>query len=229
MSEEEQRIKFYEVCKVASCAGFSAFLLIFVFKFIKEDAALDSQEFDVKNLTPSDFTLELEIGLAMWNNFYEKHYETEGKLKKNKDGMTYSPALYMKEVLGQRVEDILNNCLNQYKDELEKEKDNNREILHLNGPEEKNKIEVVDIHLAYNNEEMIKLLKDRGAALIAADWPAQRVVEKDINELLKVDAKLKQFTTPVSAFITFNSEKGVHSGLKLAKKFSENREIKIFG
>jgi len=158
MSEEEQRIKFYEVCKVASCAGFSAFLLIFVFKFIKEDAALDSQEFDVKNLTPSDFTLELEIGLAMWNNFYEKHYETEGKLKKNKDGMTYSPALYMKEVLGQRVEDILNNCLNQYKDELEKEKDNNREILHLNGPEEKNKIEVVDIHIAYNNEEMIDLL-----------------------------------------------------------------------
>ena len=43
--------------------------------------------------------------------------------------------------------------------------------------EEKNSINVAVMTLAFNNSDVIELLKKRGAAIFAEDWAEQRSVE----------------------------------------------------
>jgi len=61
---------------------------------------------------------------------------------------------------------------------------------------------------AYNNHELIKLLKDRGAAIIKHDFKEVEEVRQKITAKLKEKDTLYEWTRPTTAFITFEEEEG---------------------
>jgi hypothetical protein len=72
---------------------------------------------------------------------------------------------------------------------------------------------VVTIIFTYDNSKLIKLLKERGELIRAEDWKKVQKIETEINELK--EKKLEKLKTPISAFVTFESEEGQCRALKL--------------
>ena len=64
---------------------------------------------------------------------------------------------------------------------------------------------------AYNNGEVIKLLRKRGNCIKSEDWKGMDKVDSQINEIKK--NHLEDFTTPCSIFMSFELEEGVHRAL----------------
>lgn len=78
--------------------------------------------------------------------------------------------------------------------------------------------------LAFNNAEMIDLLKQRGTAIKAEKWDQQRKIEEEINQL-KSD-KFEELITPVSIFMTFECEEGVNRALSMDEQIKDNDNLK---
>lgn len=109
--------------------------------------------------------------------------------------------------------------------------------------EERSVVEILDIVFAYNNYQLIELLTERGAAITNCDWGATKEAEEKISKLIMIDENTvneenyNNLTTPVTAFITFNSDDGLNEALmyKKAEEFYEDLEgenfvsQKIFG
>ena len=72
------------------------------------------------------------------------------------------------------------------------------------------------IIFTYENSKLIKLLKERGELIRAEDWKKVQKIEAEINVLK--EKKLEKLKTPISAFVTFESEEGQCRALKLKKK-----------
>ena len=88
-------------------------------------------------------------------------------------------------------------------------------------------VKIADIAFAFNNAELIKLLRVRGQHIMYQNYDKMREVEKEIS-ILK-EAKYDDLTTPVDAFITFEAE----DGFIMAMEFEERKngsinETKIF-
>jgi len=67
-------------------------------------------------------------------------------------------------------------------------------------------VKIADIAFAFNNAELIKLLKTRGYYIKYQNFDKMRETEKKIS-ILK-DEKFRDLTKPVEAFITFEEEDG---------------------
>ena len=80
---------------------------------------------------------------------------------------------------------------------------------------QKKKIEIAYIHLAYDNQELIKLLLKRGKLLKEAKLTKYKDVENQINELLSKPENKDKFRRPVCAFVIFNQEEGLNLVQKL--------------
>lgn len=65
-------------------------------------------------------------------------------------------------------------------------------------------VKIADIVFAFNNSELIKLLRLRGAHIMYQRYDQMREVEKQISQLK--DEKFGDLTRPVSAFVTFEEE-----------------------
>lgn len=72
---------------------------------------------------------------------------------------------------------------------------------------------------AFNNSELISLLKQRGNAISTEKWDKQRDLDAKINQLKK--EKLQDFIRPVSVFMTFENEEACMR----AKYFNETISI----
>ncbi len=72
------------------------------------------------------------------------------------------------------------------------------------------RIETAIISFAFNNSELINLLKDRGNYIKYENYDKMREVDTKINELKNNPEKLESFTRPVSAYITMEDEEGVN-------------------
>jgi len=75
---------------------------------------------------------------------------------------------------------------------------------------------------------LIAALKERGTAIANCDWDTMRAKEQEITELIMEgesdvnEKNYRKLTTPVTAFITFNSDDGLNEALLYAKS------IKLF-
>jgi len=58
---------------------FIAIVFILTLYYLEETVHLDQKKFDVNTITASDYTVELDITTAMWNNFLKHHYDPIGK------------------------------------------------------------------------------------------------------------------------------------------------------
>ena len=61
---------------------------------------------------------------------------------------------------------------------------------------------------AFDNSELINLLKQRGAAIKFEKWDLMREINGKIDHLKSV--KLESFNRPVTAFLTFENEEGLN-------------------
>lgn len=102
-------------------------------------------------------------------------------------------------------------CLKDYmKTELEKLLTDKLREIKSSGSETSNikitEVKIADIVFAFNNAELIQLLKARGNHIMYQRFDAMRAVEKKISELK--DEKFRDLVKPVDAFITFEEEDG---------------------
>jgi hypothetical protein len=67
-------------------------------------------------------------------------------------------------------------------------------------------VKIADISFAFDNAELIKLLKLRGAHIMYQRYDSMREIEAKISELK--DSQYEKLTRPCDAFITFEAEDG---------------------
>jgi len=72
-------------------------------------------------------------------------------------------------------------------------------------PPEQIKIAVTTF--AFDNADLILLLRERGAAITCDNFDRMREIDAEINQLK--DEKLEKFVRPCSVFMTFESEEGL--------------------
>ena len=90
---------------------FSAFIYSLLIYWLESTSKLDQVKYDLKTITAGDFTVEFDITYEMYENFLEDIYEPTGKFEKDESGENYSPALYLKKYLSERVSEILSESI----------------------------------------------------------------------------------------------------------------------
>lgn len=112
--EEDQYEKYNQIAFVTVCVLFVAFFFILYIQYLKQNAKLDVLKYDLRTITASDFTVEMDITKNDWATFLQA-YETEGKEMENDLGQTNSPGLYFKTFLKDSVEEaIIETLTNKY-------------------------------------------------------------------------------------------------------------------
>ena len=66
------------------------------------------------------------------------------------------------------------------------------------------------ISFAYDNSEIINLLKERGAAIKYENYDSMRSINERIDSARNDPVKLDKFYRPVTAFLTFENEEGLN-------------------
>jgi hypothetical protein len=82
-------------------------------------------------------------------------------------------------------------------------------------------VKIADISFAFNNAELINLLKERGGHIVRQKYDKMREVEAKISQL-KTD-KFDDLTKPVDAFITFEEEDGSIIGQNFEDKKDKSK------
>ena len=70
------------------------------------------------------------------------------------------------------------------------------------------RIEIAATSFAFENAELITMLKKRGAAITADKFDEMRKIDAQINDYK--NANLDKCTRPCSVFMTFENEEGVN-------------------
>jgi len=70
------------------------------------------------------------------------------------------------------------------------------------------RINIAMMTFAFDNGELINLLKQRGNAIKFEKWDDMRKINKKIDELKAKN--LEKYNRPVAAFLTFENEEGLN-------------------
>lgn len=70
------------------------------------------------------------------------------------------------------------------------------------------KIYISLVTFAFDNAELITLLKERGNAIKFEKWDTMREINRKINELKTKN--VEKYNRPVAAFLTFENEEGIN-------------------
>ena len=158
-----------------------AFVYVMMIYQQKSSSKLDLLKYDVSIINAGDFTVELDISEDAYNNFLSNEYNPKGKPH------NISPGKYLKMYLKKKVDDIISRhmqwrILKEEEEAIEKDdskgdsfmrRETSRNTMLDTFDEkkkqfldpyvnEKYKVRVADITFAFNNYELIKLLKQRG-------------------------------------------------------------------
>jgi hypothetical protein len=79
---------------------------------------------------------------------------------------------------------------------------------------------VKDIQFAYNNYEVIAILKKRGYAISQCQWDMVKQFDNQLTEYVKNEENYSKLTVPACAFITFESDDGFGEALNYSKRSS---------
>lgn len=111
ITEEEQYEKYNNLTLVTVSILFSAFLYSLLVYWLQQTSKLDQIKYDLKTITAGDFTVEYDITEQMYRTFLKDNYEKDGKNQKEESGDFYSPALYLKKYLGEKVGEIISESV----------------------------------------------------------------------------------------------------------------------
>jgi hypothetical protein len=153
---------------------FIAFVYIFIIYYLQKTSRLEQLEYDIHTISAGDFTVELDITKEMYDDFIDNYYNPIGsKMKEELSGETYSPALYLKKYLSEEIGKMLTKSYKHRKGQTTTtqqklvKKPTKKKV---NGLPEVDEIVVKDIQFAYNNHEVITILKNRGYAIQNVQW-----------------------------------------------------------
>ena len=150
-------------------------------------------------MTASDYTVEYQVPPRVYQVFKRELYRRD-----------------LGTPIGQQFKDYL-------KDEIEK-------MVSFAKPVFMNTeaIRISHIYFAFNNPELIALLRKRGSAIANANHEKEQDLERQIDRLKSLN--LDGFVVPVSAFITFENQEGFEraqqfTGRRRCFKVEAEREL----
>lgn len=92
-----------------------------------------------------------------------------------------------------------------------------------NGLPEREEIKVKDIVFAFNNYQVINVLKQRGTAIANCQWDKVKELTDKLTRIVKNPANYEKLTRPVCAFVTFESDYGQAEAINYTKRLHYNR------
>lgn len=159
-------------------------------------------EWDVKTITAGDYSVELDITEKMWHNFLNTVYKPELAAPK----------------------------LVQFRNYLQQQLEDNFSKLPDLGFEDEpvSRIKISMMTFAFDNSQLINLLKQRGLAIKLEKYDKMREINKKIDNLKA--ANLSKYNRPVTAFLTFENEEGLnrcknYKDTVQQEEFKEIREL----
>lgn len=139
-------------------------------------------EWDVKTITAGDYSVELDISEKMWNNFLNEVYKPE---------LAATKMVQFRNFLQSKLEDNISALPDLgYEDEPVQ------------------RVNISMLSFAFDNAQLINLLKVRGAAIKFEKYDKMREVNKKIDAL--VDSNPQKYNRPVTAFLTLENEEGLN-------------------
>jgi hypothetical protein len=172
-----------------ACLGVLLVLVyLTVLHYFKRASDLNQMQWDIQTITPGDYTAQFEISAKAYTYFMSYVYPRDQQRKSD-----ISIGESLKTYLKKELEHVLTEKLNELKPTNE-----NLKI---------GEVKIADIVFAFNNAELIQLLRTRGQHIIYQRYDQMRAVEKQISDLK--DTKFLELTRPVDAFITFEEEDGL--------------------
>jgi len=167
---------------VIACLGvfIALFFLVYV-DYVKSVAKNTFVEWDVKTITAGDYTTEYDIPKAQFDNFVNQVYDPNCGLSK-----AAAFRNYLKAELEKRLSEFPN----------------------LGFEEDEQEIQIAQIALAFDNAQLINMLRARGNFIKMQKFDEMRKMDAKIDEYRSQNAA--KVNRPVSAFITFESEEGLN-------------------
>lgn len=142
--------------------------------YMQHTSKLDGMNFDVQTVTASDYTVEMDITSSMWEDFLANQFAAVRDEKDENGRAKWSQALYLKQYLHDRIGEILTEfAKNRARENAEHKDEHSQQEMRRMSKKEAEKmknlesleVDVFDIEFAYNNHDLIKLLKLRGSAI----------------------------------------------------------------
>lgn len=157
-------------------------------------------EWDVKTVTAGDYSIEFDITAA----FYEAFEKTVGVERMHGKTLAQHFKIWIQQ-------------------EMEKKLSKLEDLGFEDTPVDE--IHVAVTTLAFDNAELINLLKTRGTLIRTEKWDKVREIDNKINELKK--EKLEVFVRPCSVFMSFETEEGVQRALDFDRQVTETDDQSI--
>ena len=162
-------------------------------------------EWDVKTLTSGDYTVEVDLD----NDFYPDYRKT---IEKDWIKSCIERGLYF--------DSSVQGFQAWFRHELETRL---LRLPDLGYEDEPNLVKVAVMTVAFNNADIIDLLKKRGSAIVAQNWDEQRKIE---DEIVKVkNANIPRLTNPCYIFISFQNEEGAERVKQYNDLVENDREL----
>lgn len=147
---------------IISCLGvFMVLIYLTVLYYFKRASDLSQMKWDIQTITPGDYTAQMEISEKMFSFFKTNIYPREQARKSD-----ISIGESLKSYIKRELERVLTDKLAEMKQ------------LPGNDNIKIKEVKIADIVFAFNNAELINLLKVRGQHIIYQRYDQMREVEK---------------------------------------------------
>jgi hypothetical protein len=158
----------------------------------QESDKIEFKEWDIATVTASDYTVRMKVKDHFYKNWLEHHYYSPFG-----DSQWGYPVGYSFKWLLKRC---IENRVSEYKKkEILKDKEKGNESRFCDDPPT-----IVDIELAFNNGNIIKLLHKRGEYISKSKFAKVKIVDEKIKTICT--EKQEMLTRPFDAFITWSKE-----------------------
>ena len=179
---EELNTRQVEGLAIACLGVFICLFFVVYLDYLKSIFKNLNIEWDVKTITAGDYSVEVDISEKMWNNFLNEIYKPE---------LAATKMVQFRNFLQSKLEDNISALPDLgYEDEPVQ------------------RINISMMSFAFDNAQLINLLKVRGAAIKFEKYDKMREINKKIDAL--VDANPQKYNRPVTAFCTLENEEGLN-------------------
>lgn len=146
IAQEDLNQRHKDLSILACIAIFAASLYLIVLYFVKRNSKMNQLDWDIQTITPGDYTLQYEITEEAYHHFLNN---------------VYYPGAYEERGIS------IGGCLKDYmKEHIEKLLTDKLREMRASGQDMSNikiqEVKIADIVFAFNNAELIQLLKQRG-------------------------------------------------------------------
>ena len=180
--------------------------MVLYLDYIKKIQENNYIEWDIKTITAGDYTIEFDIDPDFFDDFLVKEYTNWTAKQSDEKGIQYESRMAA------------------FRDWIQYEMEQRLDQMPDLGYEEKpvDHIKIAVTSFAYNNPEIIHLLKERGDIIKSEKWTKMADIDNKINEFK--DEKFMKLISPCSIFMTFECEEVVNRALSYYEAIETHEE-----